>query len=106
MITTPKFAEDKPSSIESVRLSPVFSVNLSYQTLTPNSDNAFARGSTKFNLSSEACEIKTSHCFMLVGLKFFIRPSRTTNIILFIGEANTQQACGKPSAACSSSQLN
>jgi hypothetical protein len=24
------------------------------------------------------------------------RPSRTTNIILFIGEANTMQACGKP----------
>ena len=62
--TRPNRALARPSSILLLRLSPSFRENLSYQTLRPNPVSAFANGSTKLFLSSEACEINSSHSFV------------------------------------------
>jgi len=63
--TRPNRALARPSSILLLRLSPSFRENLSYQTLRPNPASAFANGSTRPFLSSEACETNRSHS--LVG---------------------------------------
>src|ERR1017187_3499757 len=59
--TIPNLDLARPRSIDSRRLSPIFSVNESNQTLRPCFWSSSTRATTKGALSSDACDTKASH---------------------------------------------